>query len=517
MRPDLDQRTAAALSSASHGGSPRIRDEFERQGVPLPKEAEEFIQHFGGVRLGSVTALAPDGEFSIPTTSAWLRFMAPHFPADLVPLAVLSCDRVVCIRRSDGALRLFDPHLPADAPASEVPASTYGLEVLARLAEQAHRDFAWGELGRQARKFSQDHGYDHATGGSLPKAHAQRPIRFCIQDVIFGVVSVQQSREQDRLDVDLFLAEDIPEYLPDAGAEALLRFLLSEAWRLGTSMRMCFGQAVEGGRIPGAIRRIAHRLDVSLDDSRDVLAPDQARALYVGLTGFSTAIRSRIEALRETGRFSVERACFAVHNGVWTQAEVEYLLAVSAFPDAVLGGLRQPDAGLLYMQDLADATGAVLGGVLDRRLRHRPAHITGDGEVLSDEDAHVAVRILTEIDTGAKVYCSPEPLNLPWLVNEGGLQQVDAEMPFRVFVVCRDREQILRHVRADLRRASRPVGCEAAALLYPADLRDMDALTLIVDEANQAGVAIMVAPRSAAALRGDAAAKLQRSRMSRSD
>jgi len=75
--------------------------------------------------------------------------------------------------------------------------------------------------------------YDHEKGGQLPRNHVWRPYRFCVQDIILGITVIRHDRKYNRLEADVFLTAQIPEYEPDSGCRALALILLSDAYKSG--------------------------------------------------------------------------------------------------------------------------------------------------------------------------------------------------------------------------------------------------------------------------------------------
>jgi len=65
--------------------------------------------------------------------------------------------------------------------------------------------------------------YDHKKGGRLPRSHLWRPYRFCVQDVILGIVVLRHDRRYNRLEVDVFLTAGIPEYAHERGKNPVSR------------------------------------------------------------------------------------------------------------------------------------------------------------------------------------------------------------------------------------------------------------------------------------------------------
>ncbi|RRR69229.1 MAG: hypothetical protein EI684_16235, partial [Candidatus Viridilinea halotolerans] len=114
-------------------------------------------------------------------------------------------------------------------------------------------------LEERVQEYQQYFHYDHARGGTLPQNHAWRPYRFTVQNVLLGATVLRHSREHNCLEVDAFLTAHPPEYDQLAAAQALTCFLLSEAYKCGSSLELRFTKQVAAGQLPAELCALAER------------------------------------------------------------------------------------------------------------------------------------------------------------------------------------------------------------------------------------------------------------------
>ena len=387
----------------------------------------------------------------------------------------------------------------------------------------------WLEVGLERLTWHVDRSprkldYDHTAGGKLPRNPEWRPYRFCIQDVLFGATVVRHNRDGNHLQVDVFLPVDIPEYEPDVGAQALTVFLLSEAYKCGGTMEIEFSQNVEVGHVPASIRRIAARHGVELS-CKNRLLPSESRQFYAALTDFSPEMRAVLDELQEARRLSIERACYAIHHGVWSKPEAEAIILSSHYPDSVLGGDTLPEQRHLYRQDLQDACAAILGGDLDRRLAMKE-YQDASGVTYDLEDDVRNLSITFDPKTYAKTYVCPEDMPIPWLAGKGeGARTVPAYTAMHVLVRARDAAGLKMHMPTDLHLARRvqqegaSQGDEASVfILVPSDFNELGLRREeLINAARAHGIGILVCPESMLTLTEDAARRLASSRVIRDD
>jgi len=386
------------------------------------------------------------------------------------------------------------------------------------------REVAFRQLEQRVTDFHKRYEYDHAKGGKLPRNYDWRPYRFCVQDVMLGATVVKHARDDNCLIVDVFLTADIPEYEMGSGTRALTVFLLSEAFKCGGTMEIRFTRKVEGGRVPAALQQVALEAGMQLAHENKIM-PAESRQLYLALTGFSPTLRQQIEVLDHVGMLSVERACYAVHHGVWTRPEVESIILGSRYPDSILGGKAQPEQRHLFLQDLLYARAAVLGSFLDRKLAKRDAPPEVN-RVVELEDTERSIEITFEPKVYAKRYrCDQDPLPLPWLADDGPqLAPINPGDWLIALIRSRDVADLRRRFDRDLTMAQRvaatrsPDGApHTVVVLVPHDFDELPFQKRQgwLSAAREAGIGILVCPETVASLDVDVAKRLARSRILR--
>lgn len=365
-------------------------------------------------------------------------------------------------------------------------------------------------------------GYDHATGGKLPRNHVWRPYRFCVQDVLLGATVVRHAREHNCLEVDVFLTADVPQYEADSGARGLALFLLCEAFKCGGSMELRFTEHVEGGQVPTALQRIAAAYGMSFEHhhaTQGRIDPRNARELFARLTGFSDDIYERVDLLSSQGSLSIERVCYAIQRGIWKLPEVESIVLGSPYPDLVLSGEIQPEQRHLYAHVLLHAQSALLGGLLDRKLALRE-HYDESGAAFDLEDDERNIIAEYEFAIGAKWYnCPDEMLLLPWSV--GDVDPVEPNVNIVVLVRARDAIGLKRHLASDIaligERALQSLG-ERYCVLVPFDFYDpllSNERLNLEKQALDYHVHILVCPETMASLNVEARRRFTSSRIIR--
>lgn len=385
-------------------------------------------------------------------------------------------------------------------------------------------EIGFNRLAWHVEESPQRLGYNHATGGKLPRNHVSRPYRFCVQDVLFGATVVSHAREHNCLEVDVFLTVEVPQYEPDSGVRWLALFLLSEAYKCGGSMEIRFTEYVEGKRIPMALCQLAESIDApfqtkSIEQGR--ITPQEARDLFANLTGFTFELRERIDELDAQRRLSVERVCYSIHHGVWTLNEIESIVLSSPYPDIVLSGEIQPEQRHLYSHVLFQARSGLLGGFLDRKMALRE-HTDESGAAFDLEDDERNIIVEFEAAIYAKWYsCPDEPMLVPWLLGEQKYI-VNPSDNIVVSVRARDAIGIKQHLAKDIdlvgERAMQSIG-EQYFVLVPFDFNDPyisdNERQTFINWAQSKQVGIIVCPESTSTLDADVRKRFMSSRIMR--
>ena len=344
--------------------------------------------------------------------------------------------------------------------------------------------------------------YDHKKGGRLPRSHLWRPYRFCVQDVILGIVVLRHDRKYNRLEVDVFLTAGIPEYAPESGCRALALIMLSDAYKSGGSMEIKFSEHVESGHVPDELCRLAGSLGVQLRHAKEGgITPKEAKSLYLALSGFGKPIADRVMSMEKGGRLSAAAVCYAMHHGVWTAEELEIIFFGSGFPDRILKGSVPPEAWRLFDYDIFHARNALMGGYLDRHVMNREHLLEKEGEVVELEDDERNVEISFSPNNYVKTLKlleSDDRIFIPWLHNQTKNPVLRTGQRLRVLLRARDVEDLKQRFRMDLEqirelKQKAGNGKDVFCIMVPGDFKRMETGPY-ADLAEKCDIGIIVCP-----------------------
>lgn len=363
----------------------------------------------------------------------------------------------------------------------------------------------------------------------LPKNHDWRSYRWCSRDIVFALMTVRQQRFRNCLEVDVCMMANPPQYRENIGARVALNFLLSEAYKCGTSMEIVFTENVESrmvdgvkkGRVPAYIYDLACEMGVSLKHVLEGhLTPFESRQMYMELVGFSKEAKKRVMELSVDGVLTPERACFVVMGGIWSLAEAEMIILGNDDPVSLLLSTSIPEDRHLYLKDMMMARGAILGGVLDRRLLKK--ELVEDGEIVESEDEENAVDISFDSELFAKVFRFEERTAVPWTERDD--LWVEPGNLMVVLTRARSSAEIEELYQSDLK--SMEVAIEKyktenpdvrLGYLVPRDFEDIpeDIRKEIVSQFEKIGSFVMMSPESVASLDKESIRRIETGRMVR--
>jgi hypothetical protein len=235
-----------------------VKESEGRLGLIFPEEYRKFIIRYGFVAqndlvlfgLGTPVFKPPNVESAYLLTLAFCQ----GAPDTLLPFHFLHKGEFASLdcSSSNNEARVVLWDTSKDLTIDEPPeiSRSFGEYIFKIISEKSERDRSLSRLEEYVNKFAVSHNYSHADGGNLPSNHEWRPYRYCIQDVLFGSVVVQHDRKFNRLNVDVFLTADIPEYDPLAPTQALTAFLLSQAFKCGGSMEIQFTEDGKPSKVP---------------------------------------------------------------------------------------------------------------------------------------------------------------------------------------------------------------------------------------------------------------------------
>lgn len=363
----------------------------------------------------------------------------------------------------------------------------------------------------------------------LPKNHSWRPYRWCSRDIVFALIVVRHERFRNCLEADVCLMSSPPQYPENSGAKVAMGFLLSEAYKCGTSMEIVFSENVETriedgkkkGRVPAYIYDLACDFDIKLKHVLEGhITPFEARQIYMKLVGFSKEAQEKIMKLSVDEKISPERACFVVMGGIWSLAEAESIILGSDNPESILLSASSPEDRHLYLRDVLSARGAILGGALDRKLLKK--EIVKDGEASESEDIEVEMDISFDGETYAKAYKAIDECCIPWTAETDLILKPEERMV--VVVRARSSSEIIETFEEDLICLSRTIEKYKTKeptmkffFLVPRDFEEIpsDKRIEMENRIRELGALLMTSPESVARLDKEAMRRIETGRMVR--
>jgi len=360
--------------------------------------------------------------------------------------------------------------------------------------------------------------------GKLPKEQDWKPIRFAVRDVLLGAVVLRHDEKNNIVLVDVCVSEDPYEIEDYSGTRVVTIFILSEAYKYGSSMGIRFTTnfGKQPSVVPGQIFDLAYNCGVELKKaSEGVITPKEARHLYLALTEFSPQARERVMELSLADKVSPERVCYMVHHLTYTKEEMETILLGSEFPEHILLGKVTPEEYFLYQDVVLRTRDAVLGGMLDRTLKLKEV-VGENGGVVDLEENDRRISIGFDSRFFVKVYETEEETPIPWTVNRNLVIQAGEHLV--VMVRARDWADFEYYFAQDL--AALQTMKEAYTdkfnhffLLVPRNVLELEESVLENHRTQLAeiGVTLMVCPESVALLDRDVMGRLRECETMRHD
>lgn len=360
--------------------------------------------------------------------------------------------------------------------------------------------------------------------GRLPREKDWKPIRFAVRDVILGVVVLRHEEKNNVIEVDICVSDDPFEIDGYSGTKVVTIFILSEAYKCGSSMGIRFTSdfGKQPNKVPGQIYDLAFDYGVELKKaSEGIITPKEARHLYLALTEFSPQARERVMELSLADKVSPERVCYMVHHLTYTKEEMETILLGSEFPENILLGKVTPEEYLLYQDVVLRTRDVVLGGMLDRTLKLKEV-VGADGAVVDLEENDRRISISFDSRFFAKVYETEEKTPIPWTVNRNLVIQTGERLV--VMVRARDWADFQFYFNQDLGalKAMKGVYQDRATrffLLTPRNILDLEEEKLkgYRQTLDRMDVTLMICPESVALLDRDVMGRLRECETMRHD
>lgn len=365
---------------------------------------------------------------------------------------------------------------------------------------------------------------DFVSKGKHPRDKDWRPVRFAVRDVILAWVVARLQKKDNVIEVDVCLTYD-PVAIPGrSGTKFATIYILSQAYKTGSSMGIRFTENVEGGTVPVEIVDMAKEYGVALKEDHiynGVITPKEARHLYLALTEFRPEAQKRVMELSLADKVSPERVCYMVHHLTYTKEEMETILLGSEFPENILLGKVTPEEYLLYQDVVLRTRDVVLGGMLDRTLKLKEV-VGADGAVVDLEENDRRISIGFDSRFFAKVYETEEETPIPWTVNRNLVIQTGERMV--VMVRARDWADFEYYFTQDLAalQATKEAYTDKLShffLLVPRNVLDLEESVLENrrTQLSEMEVTLIICPESVALLDRDVMRRLRECETMRHD
>ena len=362
---------------------------------------------------------------------------------------------------------------------------------------------AGSEALPRLRKHMRRAKFEHGKEGKIPRANAWRAYRLALGSDVLAVVVLKVSEAFNLSEIDVFEVAGERDARADGVIEAALAFCLCDGAKNGGSMALQFTSACHAEGVPPSVRRVAAAHGVKLAHAgRGAVSPAEAEGLFLALQRLSPDSLTSINTLVTNRHASRARIAYLIATGTWPTLEAEMVLVSSPYPELILGTPPPAEARHLHAHALAHGVAACLSGTFQRalclRARTDPEYQDSPlGGTLADVPAQVVGDLLAVIH-------GPFPAALDAVGWAGDpRREVTVQRRERLIALARPRgpEEIGVYFAQDLEEAAhakRAARVERAAILYPADFRELppDEREHALRAAQARGVEIFVCPNS---------------------
>ncbi len=357
-----------------------------------------------------------------------------------------------------------------------------------------------------------------------PRKQNWRPHRFCVRDIVLAIVATRYNSFKGSTDVDLFASYNPIVFDEYSGTKIGILFILSDAFMSGSTMDIQFTNDFGSKKveIPSILQSLALDSGMRLQNSLSgMIGATEAKRLYFELTDLSPSARDVAVHLNNSERITVERICFMVNNQIWTSEEMEMILTGARWPEDVLFGDADPLNRQLFLADLFQASGPILGSLLTRKLLQKET-TNQKGEIIDIEAADNLVKTSFDPRFYAKKYELLETLQVPWLVDDE-VVTLDKGQELVIMVRPRSSGHLMLFGWDDIRKLAEMADAYKnqknvwLGVLYPQDFffTKPSFQGVFVKTAKKLGINVIVSPEILENIDASAMQKLERSRLIR--
>ncbi len=482
----------------------QVRACLEQLACPVPLSYLEFLHAVPYVNLPRLT-LNGIGREDLPSFSVLdAQRVACSIQADaarLIPLRVRDDGYWICIDMTclgecpDAPVRVFE----LDAPSGMTPIATLADGFAPWLLEQARAWFANTEIIRQsADRFRRhvetaeaDGSIQHDGTGRPPKAHEWNARVARTQDVRQGQWVWRLDRMNDLIEIDVFMAADVPELRPLETTRGILCYLGAEAFRLGDDVGLRF----TSGELPASVGALCAEHGIEPSAGSGVLTREEISALMLSMANLSPDTLSAAP-----DNVAAEWLVQLVREGVWSASEITALSATEC-PLSVLLACDFKTGRATASFGCSIARPIVSLGLYERRLQARVPEPGEEPSLLDDTERLVEATTGEPEDVWA--FRAHEDMTVPWATER---RVLEAGRPLTVWSVAPTPSQYPHVLTKPLSAERLASFVEAAhglpALLLPSDVAflDSDVQAEVEHRALDAEVTLLIGPLNQRAL-----------------
>ncbi|MBI5377606.1 MAG: SMI1/KNR4 family protein [Thaumarchaeota archaeon] len=391
--------------------------------------------------------------------------------------------------------------------------------LVTRKNEIESRKQSWPIYKHHVERFIEKFKVKEKEIGKLPRAHHWQPRRICSQNAVLSLTVLRHSVEDSSLEVDVFLAANVPQFAINTGTRSALVSLVSDSYKWGGSLTLRFTKNVEGGRVPLAIQILASRIGVNLSASESgLILPDETRELFLRMADFSEECISLIYELENCERLKLETACFARFNGIWSKKQLEMIIKNTDNPEKILSGTHTIDEPVLFQADFAQCCDVELLGLFENYLLSQKKDLQDtDGLVKEDDRRNIEITFDQELQLNIFTNLDSATARIEWSLDDLCLSNSES---LALLIRARDASQLRFYLKKDIKFAGslkNRVCADYFAILLPLDFSYLSEKeqNLHKELAANADIKILVAPFKMAAIAKDISRKLEKSRLMR--
>lgn len=278
----------------------------------------------------------------------------------------------------------------------------------------------------------------HLEKEKRPRDFVVRPVRIACQNVVVALGAIAHDSSFDGLSVPAWQTCEVPHVATHEANRALAALTLCDAFQSGGTMEIRFDRKArilhknhpldyEGHperAVPASLRRFGRTVGVSLGiEDRAAISPSEARELFLAITPMPAALRARVEDAVLYQGIPPERICFLLLSQVWREIEMDYLLATSSRTPSILGGGAEWTARLARQAESEICRGAVITGMLFRRLNSMDNAADDTSVIRVVEDLTRGIEWKIHPDEAAVSFAGLDPADrVPWTVGLKGVE-----------------------------------------------------------------------------------------------